>query len=293
MTDTFLQHSQGTRPDVIIDDVFPEGIVDMDFAHEAQTLLVATGSDTLSLLRSDGTLLETGRRLPGVRRVVWAPAGRFGAAVVDRDTVVCLDSRLRPIWDVQVTGGVLAVAIAPHGSHLAICAASGRTHIVSIDRRPLARFDTIRPLTCVHFLSDQPRLLGAAEFGHLCCHELDGTEVWNERIGWNIGNLDVTGCGRRILLAAFGHGVQVLSGRGRSKGAFLIDGDPCYVCASRNRQRIAVLTQNARVLRMNFEGEIQWAGDLSHDPPQKICLGPCGDRLFIAGQSGRLVLLKW
>ena len=50
MKHTLLQNSQGSQPDVILDDIFPEGIVDIAYAAEARTLLVGTVAGTLTLL---------------------------------------------------------------------------------------------------------------------------------------------------------------------------------------------------------------------------------------------------
>ncbi|MEO2035667.1 MAG: hypothetical protein ABGZ35_26610, partial [Planctomycetaceae bacterium] len=60
-----LQNSQGSQPDVILDDIFPEGIVGIAYAAEARTLLVGTSAGTLTLLSSDGTLLKTNRSFEG------------------------------------------------------------------------------------------------------------------------------------------------------------------------------------------------------------------------------------
>lgn len=293
MKHPLLQNSQGSHPDVILDDMFPEGIVDMAFAAEARTLLLATKAGTLTLLRQDGTLLESNRSLPGVHRVVWAENGCFGAAIAGNDKVVCLYPNLTPAWDVTVTGCVRSIAITPYGSHLAICGETGVTHIVTTDREQISRFETIRPLDFVQFLSERQRLIGAAEFGHLCCHDLSGEEIWNERITNNVGGMFVTGDGKRILLASYIQGVQMMNGRGQQKGSFLLDGVPTVVRASSNRQRIVALTQESRIYLLNFDGEMQWAADLSNDPPVNICLGPFGDRLFVCTASGRLLQLQW
>ena len=56
---------------------------------------------------------------------------------------------------------------------------------------------------------------------------------------------------------------------------------------------VAVLTLENRIFWLNFEGTIQWAVDISHDPPRHICTGPLGDRLFIATQSGCVLHIAW
>jgi len=290
---TLLQNSQGTRPDVVQDDIFPEGIVDLAYAAEARTLLLATTAGTLTLLRQDGSLLKNSRGFGGVKSVVWSGVGNYGAVVVGDNKLVCIDASLTALWDVQVTGQITAAAITPFGSHLAICTDSSRTHIITSDRKQVAKFDTIRTLDFVQFVTEQPKLIGAAEFGHLCCHDLDGNELWNQRLSSNVGAMSVTSCGRRILLAGFNHGIQMLTGKGNQRGSFMVDGIPAMVCVSANRRRIAALTLESRIYWMNFEGDMLWAADLSADPPKRIAVGPLGERLFVVTTSGRLLQLRW
>ncbi len=293
MKHALLQNSQGNQPDVVLDDVFPEGIVDIAYAVEARTLLLATSAGTLTLLCRGGTLLQTSRAFKDVRSVVWADTGNFGAAVLGHDKLVCFDASLKILWNVKVTGQILSTAISPYGSHLAICADSTRTHIVTTDRKEVAEFHTTRALDFVQFVAEQPRLVGAAEFGQLCCHDLTGQELWNQRLSTNVGAMSVTSCGRRILLAGFNHGIQLLTGRGNQRGSFMVDGIPAEVRVSASRRRIAVLTLESRIYWLNFEGDILWAADLSMDPPRCIETGPLGERLFVVTQSGRLLQLRW
>lgn len=293
MKHALLQNSQGTQPDVVLDDVFPEGVVDMAYAAEARTLLVATAAGTLNLLRRDGTLLKTNRGFDRLRAVVWSDTGNFGAAIIGKNKVMCFDGDLEECWDVKVTGQVRTLAITPFGSHLAICADSSRTHVVTIDRRQIAKFETTRPLDYVQFVAEEPKLIGAAEFGHLCCHEVGGKELWNQRLSSNVGGMSVTSCGRRILLAGFNHGIQLLTSQGNQKGAFMVDGIPTIVAGSATRRRIAAITLESRIYWMNFEGDMLWAADLSEDPPKCLAMGPLGERLFVATQSGRVLQLKW
>ncbi|MEZ6058867.1 MAG: hypothetical protein R3C19_00735 [Planctomycetaceae bacterium] len=293
MSDGLLQNSHGNRPRIVQDDIFPEGIAAIDFAAEAGTLLVGTNAGHLTLLNSSGELIRTARNYSGLRKLAWSGTGQFGAAVQGDNSLVCFGNDLKPVWDVQFTGNIVGLAVSPYGSHLAVSSDSSRTHIVTTERKEVARFESPRPLDFLHFLHEKPQLLGAAEFGHLCCHELDGNEVWEERIMNNVGGMSVSGCGRRILLAAFNHGIQVLNSYGKQRGAFMIDGIPGSVSAATIKNRLAATTLESRVYWLNFEGELIWAADLSQDPPQHILAGPLADRLFLTTQSGRLLQLAW
>lgn len=260
---------------------------------EAATLLVVSSSGQLRLMNQAGDILTTSRNFRGAGLTAWAAAGNFGATVVNDDQLVCFDSNLKPVWDVSITGRITAVAFAPHGGHMAFSTDSGRTHVVSVDKREIAKIDTHRPMDHLGFVFESPILIAAAEFGNLCAYNLKGRELWSENVMTNIGGMSVSGCGKRILLSAFNHGIQFYNQSGKSKGSFMIDGIPNRVSAAQFRTRLASITLESRLYWLNFDGAVQWVADLSSDPPQHINIGPLGDRLFLATASGRLLQLYW
>ncbi len=288
-----LQNSHGNRPQVALDDLFPEGIVALQYAAEARTLLIGTKTGQLISLTDDGTPLRRERGFDRLKLLAFSDDGKFGAAALDDGKLICFNGELKILWQVDFTGEVLAIGMTPFGSNIAISTESSRVHIVTTDKREISKFETTRPLQHVQFLQDSPLLIGAAEFGHLCCHRLDGGEEWNERIANNVGHMVATGCGKRILLAAFNHGIQVLNQNGKQKGSFMIDGIPNLVATSASRKRIAATTLENRIYWLNYEGELIWACDLTSDPVVSMAVGPLGDRIFVATQSGRLLQLVW
>ena len=62
-----LQNSHGTQPKVTLDDIFPEGIVAMDYADEARSLLIGTGSGGLVLLNGLGDQIRRELGYEGIR----------------------------------------------------------------------------------------------------------------------------------------------------------------------------------------------------------------------------------
>lgn len=293
MASPLLHNCHGSRPAEVFEDFFPEGVVAIDFADEARTILVGTESGHMCLLNQNGDRLVEDRSFVGLRKLVWSDNGEIGVAVLGENRMLCFDHRLKPLWDASITGRIIEMAISPYGSHIAFSSDSARLHIITSDRKELAKIDTRRPLEHLRFLAEAPELIGAAEFGQLCRMDLKGKELWNERLMNNAGDMSVSEGGKRIFLAAFNHGVQVYDRSGTQLGSFAIDGIPCRVSASSTRNRVAVLTLENRIFWLNFEGSIQWAVDISQDPPTHICTGPLGDRLFIATQSGCLLQIAW
>ena len=293
MASPLLHNCHGSRPVEVFEDFFPEGVVAIDFANEARTLLVGTQSGHLCLLNQNGDRLVEDRSFAGLRKLVWSDNGEIGVAVLGDNRMLCFDQRLKPLWDASITGRIIGIAIAPHGSHVAFSSDSARLHIITSDRKEIAKVDTKLALEHLSFLAEAPELIAAAEFGQMCRFDLKGNELWNERLMNNAGDISVSEGGKRIFIAAFNHGVQVYDRSGKQLGSFAIDGIPCRVSASATKNRVAVLTLENRIFWLNFEGSIQWAVDVSQDPPTHICTGPLGDRLFIATQSGCLLQIAW
>ncbi len=293
MVHALFSNSHGTQPEVVVDDVFPEGIVAMDYAAEDRTLVLGTAAGHLIKLSQSGEQLVRERGFDGVQSVVWSDSGTYGAAALPKGQLVCFDHKLTTKWKVDVTANILGLAVSPFGSHICVSTEHGGVHIVTSDRKELCHFETPQPLQHVQLLQETPAMIGAAEFGHLCSHDLSGHELWNVRIMNNVGDMVATGSGERILLAAFNHGIQVLDGQGEHEGSFMIDGVPSRVVASQNHRRLAATTLENRLYWLNFDGHLLWAADLSADPVQCMVMAPLADRLLIATQSGRLMQLLW
>lgn len=293
MASPLLRNCHGSRPTEVFEDFFPGGIVAMDFANEARSLLVGTRSGHLSLLSQSGDRIAEDLNYAGLSQAVVADTGDIGVAVVGLNRLICFNERLKSVWEASITGRIMGLAIAPHGSHIAFSTDSARIHIVTAERREIAKIETKRPVDHLAFLSQEPELMAAAEFGQLCRFSLKGKEIWVEHLANNVGNLSVSDGQDRIFMAAFNHGVQVYDTLGNQLGSFAIDGIPSHVSAAATKSRVAVLTLENRIYWVNYEGTIQWAVDISQDPPTHICAGPLGDRLFLGTQSGCLLQVSW
>ncbi|MFN9717328.1 MAG: hypothetical protein ACK58L_01455 [Planctomycetota bacterium] len=293
MTSSLIRNSYGATPHEVFEEFFPSGIAAMDLASEARLLAVATRQGHLSLFNLVGDRIAEDLRFGRASQVVLSGNGETGAAIVNDNHLVTFDHKLKPIWDISVTGKILSVAISPFGGHIAFGTDSSRIHLVSLDRRELFKVDTRRPIEHIRFLSSRPELIFAAEFSQLCRMDLKGRDIWTIPMMNNAGDISICDREEKLFLAAFNHGVQVYDLDGSELGSFAIEGIPSRVRASAMNRRVAVTTLENRIYWLNFEGTIQWATDLSADPPEHTCVSALGDRLFIATQSGRLVQLMW
>lgn len=288
-----LKDYKGIRPNVAYEHLLPDGISAISYAAEARKLLVATRKGQLFHVGHRGDFKKRVVGFEGLKHLDLCDTGDFGIASLEGGTVVCFDSKLKERWRVDVTGEVIGQAIAPFGSHIAVCTESSRVHLVTIDKKEVSHFDVTRPLHFMKFLHDEPLVVGSAEFGHLCCHDMKGIEQWSERIANNVGGMVVSGCGKRILLAAFSHGVQVMNSVGRLKGSFMVDGVVARIAGSSTRKRLGLWTDDGRLMWLDYDGNVKWACNLQSDPVIHMEVGPMGDRMFVATTSGRLLHLLW
>ncbi len=293
MGSPLLQNCAGSRPDTVFEDFFPDGISGLTIAREARTIAAGTRNGRLCLMTQAGDRIRESLNFGQLSRVVLCDSGELGVAVLGSSSLALFDNSLKTLWQSSITGRITAVAISPYGGHLAFATDSARIHIVTNEKKEVATIDTRRPMDHLAFLTEEPHLIAAAEFGQMCRYDLKGREVWTEHILNNVGDLSVSEGGKRLFLAAFNHGVQVYGLDGQQLGSFAIDGIPSRVVCSATRARVAVLTLENRIFLLNFEGSIQWAVDISQDPPEHIAMGPLGDRLFIASSSGCLLAATW
>ncbi|MEZ6126914.1 MAG: hypothetical protein R3C49_27670 [Planctomycetaceae bacterium] len=293
MLPSLLQKSSGNRPNVVFDDIFPEGIACMALAREHRSIVLGTGSGQLIQLNQQGQQKRRERGFDGVHSVAVADNGQFAAVALEKGQLVCLDSKLKTQWKVDVNGEILGLAVSPFGSHIAVSTDALRLYVVTTEKKEVCRVEVAHPLWHLKFLNESPHIIAAAEFSYLGRFQLNGREDWNVRIVNNVGDMDVTGCGTTIALAAYNHGIQIMDQFGEQEGSFAVEGVPGKVSMAANRRRLAALTLEHHVIWMNFEGNVLWSCDMSDDPPHSIAAGPLADRLFLATQSGRFLHLAW
>ena len=293
MSETLLQNHHGHRPQIVYDVAMGGPLTSMDLAAETGVLLTATDYGQLMLIAADGEPIHSDLRFDGTESVAFSDSGQYAAIVRNGSQLSFLSPRLKSLWSAKITGAITALAIAPHGSHVAIGTDACRIHVVDADRRELCKVETGRPVDFIEFLQTKAAFVAAAEFGNMYSFDVHGKELWHEKMLNNAGDLSVSPDGNRILLAAFNHGVQLFDKRGHHLGSFRLDGIPSRAAMSANKKRIGVLTLEHRIIWLNLDGNVIWAADLSLDPPEHICAGPFGDRIFVATASGRVLHLAW
>lgn len=293
MVSPLLRKCVGARPDEVFEDFFPDGITGLRLSYETRRIWLSTGNGRLCLLSLSGERLREAYSYSGLRLLAAAHGDEVAVAVRSEGSLIFIGSDLKPEWESRVTGRITSVAISPGGGHLAFATDACRIHVLTADRRELSRVETRRPVEHLQFLMESPHFWAATEVGQLTRYDLSGGVISEEQFSCQIGDVAVSESGGRIFLAAFNHGVQVCDRNGSQLGIFAVDGIPSRVCCSVVRERVAVWTMEQRLLWMNFDGTVQWAGDFSGDPLVQMGMQPTGDGMLLGSQSGCLLSVRW
>lgn len=267
-------------------------LVCLEAAAESGDVLAADAAGGMNLLDRRGKLVALTRGFQELDLLAFADAGNFGAAAVDGSRLVFFDRRLEVLWSADLHDAITALSVSPHGGHVAASTADSRTRVYDSAKKPVTRFDTIRPLHHLRFLAAVPELIGAAEHGLFCRYTLDGLSLWSEKLWSNVGDMTAVGDGGTIYLAAFNHGVQAYDGDGETLGTYVLEGTPSCVSSSYVSKRLAVVTQERQIFWIDSGGDVLWTANL----PDAVCgvrTDPLGGGMVCGFDSGRVVKLDW
>lgn len=267
-------------------------LVVLDYAAESGEVLAGDDAGGLYLLDRNGRVRSLTRGYYPLRGVAWSDTGQGGVVLVGETRLCRLTPRLETAWSLDMPNVLLAAAVDPFGQYVAAALDNGGNFIFDIHKQRVAAFETIRPLSFLRFLTSEPVLLGAAEYGHLCLHALDGGQLWSEKLWTNVGDLAATGDGSTIVIAGFNHGLQVYDGEGGSRGSYMIDGTPHRVAITFEPDRLAAATIERGLYWLDADGELLWAATLPEDVCRVHC-DPLGNWLLCGLSSGRIMRLSW
>lgn len=248
----------------------------LSLSRETGDLFVADQAGTLYRLDRTGQIQAMTRLPSPAISMSWAEDGSQGAAIVDEETILRFDRNLQVLHKLSLPDVCLGVAVTPFGNHLAVALSDGTNVIYNERKRRISRFETIRPLTFLKFCTTEDVLFGAAEHGLLCCHNLAGAEIWQQKNWANVGKLCCTGDGDLIYLASFAHGIQTLDGDGAAIGSYVLEGTVNRLDVSYEPERLMAATIERALFWLDSDGEMLWATQLDDDVVD-ICCDPLGE----------------
>lgn len=290
-SESWLYSGRGAAPALRWSFTADAPLTDLKLARETGEVLVADASGGLYLLDRRGRVISLIRTRHAIQRVAWADTGDGGAIACDDRTIAWLDRKLQFGWTREVPDDILAIAIDPHGTHLAISMADGVTMTVTSTNRKVSRFETVRPLRYLQLLASDTQLMGAAEHGLVGRYSLQGETIWAEKLWSNVGDLACSGDGRHLFLAGFAHGVQSYEGNeGSSQGAFVTEGTVSLVSCGYAKRQLVAATLERHLFAMSDGGELAWNLTLPEDL-SRVLMSPLGDWIILGFASGRILRL--
>ncbi len=267
-------------------------LVSLTMARESGEIFAIDSTGGLYELARSGRVIGVNRGLHQPRIVKWSDNGEAGIVVEGADQVSVLLDHMRVAWTAGAPSTILDADIDAYGHNIALSLDHGETVLLNVDRQKLGQFSTLKPLNSIAFCCGEPKLIGAAEHGLVCCHDFDGNELWNERLWATVGSLSVTGDSKRIFLAEFAHGLQCLDSKGQNVAAYVVEGCPSKVSASFFGERVAVTTIEQQIYWLDADGTLLWAADSPSEIKTIIC-DPLGEWLILGLTSGRILKLDW
>ena len=288
----WLREGQGQPPSLKWSFHGDGAIVSMALARETSEVFLCDASSTLYRLTRAGKIAAVTHLQAPCRQLVWSDDGQWGYGVSADRSLVRLDRNLQIDWEYETSDDILSLAVTPFGHHVAIALTDATNIILNERKRKIARFETVRPLQFIQFCGTEPVLFGSAENGLLCCHNLTGAQLWQERVWSNVGSMSVTGSGDIVYLANFSHGVQAFDGDGVSLGAYVLEGTVDQVSTSFEPYRLIATTIEQFVYWLNSDGDLIWASGTPSGVVDTAC-DPLGEWVLLAFKSGDLVRLDW
>lgn len=267
-------------------------LISLAMARETGAVVAGDATGGLYHLDRRGQISALTRGFQALTAVAWSDTGNGGAVSIGDSKLCRLSQTLEVQWSTELPDTILSIAVDPHGHYIAAGLANGSNYVFDANQKRVSRFETFRPLSFLRFLVTEPIILGAAEYGLICCHQLNGEEIWNEKLWSNVGDLSATGDGQTILIAGFNHGIQSFDGDGVNRGSFLVEGTPNHVATTFLPKRLVASTLERQLYWLDTGGEILWAAQPPNDICQVAC-DPLGNWLICGFESGRILRLDW
>ncbi|WP_417847940.1 hypothetical protein [Thalassoglobus sp.] len=262
------------------------------YARESGDLFITDESNTITRIDRLGKIATLNRVHDSIFALAWSDDGRYGAAIAGEDNIVRFDRELKTVHSINLPDIGLGIAISPFGHHVAVSMSNGRNVFFNERKRRIAQFETIRPLSFLQFCASEPLVFGAAEHGLICCHNLSGAEIWQEKNWSNVGGIQITGDGDLVYLASFGHGIEAYDGDGASIGSYVLDGTVNHIAVSYEPQRLLAGTVERNLIWLDADGELLWATTVEDEIVDLIC-DPLGEWAIVGFQSQGVYRLDW
>lgn len=287
--DWLMTTGRGDRPTLRWSFTVDAPITDFRLARETGDIVAADVSGGLYLIDRRGQVRALTRTRHSIKRLAWADDGSGGAAIVDGRYLGWFDKHLQFQWMRDLPDEALAIGVDPYGCHVCVGLANGENVIYTRGNKKVSRFESVRPLKHIQFLTNKPELLVASEYGFIGRFALNGQMIWTEKLWSTVGDLTATGDGKSFFLAGFAQGVQAFDGQtGNTRGTFVCDGTVGLVSCGYVKRTIVGYTLEGTLFSVDDSGNPKWNVTVPEDV-LRVTLSPLCDFLICGLNSGRIL----
>ncbi|HCS50701.1 hypothetical protein [Rubinisphaera sp.] len=258
-TPTWMNQGAGQPPDLLFSFRAEAGITGFDSMREAEDYVVADEIGTLYRLDPLLNVKLLTRLQEPARQLSWSDTGEFGSALLGNSTLVRLDAKLKVIWTIEIPFTCSAIAIDPYGIFTFVASSEGGAIVIDDLGKKAATFETMRPLSYIHFMVEEPVVIAAASHGLMGAYALSGKKIWEKTLWSNVGDLALIQKTARICLAASNQGIQVYDGSGDSEASLILEGTVNKISVSYTGKQAFASTVEKHVYRLDEDGELKWA----------------------------------
>lgn len=260
----------------------------MSVVREGNYLFVWDEYDCLQLLNARGAL-QARAKIPGqVVAAVAADSGNCYVAVTKDGRLFSLGPDLGVRHWRQFRGGILSLALDPHGNYLLFTDADCGLGMTEVDGRQCWLDRTPSPLVFLAFMPVLPFIVGCSNLGFCSCYSFKGHPVWQSSLVCHIGALAVRGADGACALACYSEGLQHYSFAGKNQGRWRLR-EPCrLVSVAFASELFLVASLSNQVYLVNQSGGLLAETSLQK-PASHIALSVAGDQGFAALYGGGLV----
>ena len=291
-TPDWLTAGQGIAPQVRWSCAMDAPLACLDLARETGDVLAADAAGGLYRFDRTGKIVSLSRGMQGIRELAWSDTGSGGAALLGESRLCRINQDLGIEWSIDFDDATFAVATDPFGRYIAVSLSNGGNLIFGSNKKRVSVFETARPLRYLQFVVSKTDIVGAAEYGLICRHQLNGSRVWNEKLWSNVGDISVSGNGKAIVLASFNHGIQCYNGNGAHRSSYVIDGTANHAAASFTADRVVATTLERKLYWLDSDGQMLWA-TLADDDFRQVLVDPLGEWIVCGFEGGRVMRLDW
>jgi hypothetical protein len=289
LADWLVTTGRGERPTLRWSFSVDAELVDVRMSRETGEVIAADESGGLYLLDRRGQVKALTRTKHKIQGLAWSDTGSAGVAILDDRYVGWFDHNLQFQWIRDLPDQILSIGVDSYGTHVAVGQADAINLIYSHANTRASRFETVRPIRFIQFLTNSPEVIVASEYGFAGRYSLQGIPAWTTKLWSTVGELAATGDGKSIFLAGFAQGIQAFDGQnGETRGTFIADGTVGLVTCGFVKRKIVASTLERTIFGVDDAGNPLW-NVTAPDDIKRIILSPLADYMICGFSSGRIM----